>query len=236
MRYIRKIAGALCLMVGIGCLFIALRELMDYEKADRAYAILEDTFTKETETSFTVDWDTLQAQNGDIIGWLRMDPDISYPVVRGIDNQYYLRRGIDKKYNRNGTLFLDCNNISFLDDHTIIYGHHMKSGSMFGQLDKYQDAIYAEEHPVITLYTPEETISYRILCVIITEDGSWVYRAIHDSDSDMKDYLEQCGKEALYWDSEVEESGCHQLLTLSTCIGRSGGTKRLVVQAAQINE
>ena len=230
MRYLRKIIGVLCLLGGIGCLAIALRELLDYGKADRAYAILEDTFTEETETGFTVDLDALLAQNEDIIGWLRMDPDISYPIVRGIDNHYYLRRGIDKEYNRNGTLFLDCNNSGFSDDHAIVYGHHMKSGAMFGQLDQYQDASYAAEHPIVTLYTPEGIFTYRIFCAVITTDGSWAYRAIRDSDPDMEDYLEQCRKEALYWDAEAEVSENDQILTLSTCIGRSGGTKRLVVQ------
>ena len=61
-----------------------------------------------------------------------------------------------------------------------------------------------------------------------------MYRAIQDSDTDMLDYLEQCRQEALYWDSGVEVSENDQILTLSTCIGRSGGTKRLVVQAVRI--
>lgn len=236
MRDIRKLVGILCLLVGIGCFSFTLQEVVDYEMADREYEVLEDTVAEETETGFTVDWDALLAQNDDIIGWLCMGPDIHYPVVRGIDNRYYLRRGIDKEYNRNGALFLDCHNSGFSDDHAIIYGHHMKSGAMFGQLDLYQEAAYAKMYPIVTLYTPEKTITYRIFCAILTTDGSWAYQIIGDSDPDMKAYLEQCKKEALYWDATVNVSEEDSVLSLSTCVGRSGGTRRLVVQAVQIKE
>lgn len=230
----RKILAVGCLVCGLVCIALAGSELMDYWSADQEYHELEEKVVTETADSFSVDWDTLLAQNSDVIAWIRMDPGISYPVVAGIDNRYYLRRGIDREYNRNGALFLDCNNQSVADAHAIIYGHHMKNGSMFGDLDLYREESYGMEHPYIWIYTPQGSCEYRIFCAIVTEDGSWVYRTILNQGVDVLEYLDSCRENAAYWDDSVMLSEESNILTLSTCLGRSGGTRRLAVQAVRV--
>ncbi len=86
-----------------------------------------------------IDFTQLLSVNSDIVGWLRIRAlDISYPVVQGKDNDYYLHRTFEKTDNFAGCLFVNSYNMGdFTDQNTIIYGHNMKNGSMFGKLKNF---------------------------------------------------------------------------------------------------
>lgn len=86
-----------------------------------------------------VDFAGLKAVNPDIIAWIQIPAlDISYPVVLGNDKDYYLYHLFDGKKNINGSIFVDYHNQpDFVDSNTIVYGHNMKNGSLFGTLDRY---------------------------------------------------------------------------------------------------
>ena len=88
-----------------------------------------------------VDFAGLKAINKDVIGWLNVEAlDISYPMVRGTDNDYYLHRTFKKEDNFAGSIFMDyLNNPNLKDQNTIIYGHNMKNGSMFGTLEQFRE-------------------------------------------------------------------------------------------------
>jgi sortase B len=104
------------------------------------------------------DWAALRSENSDCVGWLECDDTvINYPVVQGNDNSYYLNHLFNGKQQRYGTLFIDAQNSpDFSDENTIIYGHHLKNGKMFGTLMYYGDGNnYYRKHPVFKLYTPD---------------------------------------------------------------------------------
>ena len=88
----------------------------------------------------SIDFASLKSINDDVIGWIYMEalPQISYPVVQGEDNNTYLHQTYEKNYNFAGTIFIDYENKrDFSDCNTLVYGHNMKNGSMFGMLKKY---------------------------------------------------------------------------------------------------
>ena len=91
-----------------------------------------------------VDFEVLQTENKDIIAWLHCpDTKINYPVAQSEDNSYYLKHLYDGTANKVGCLFIDYENAEdFSDNNTIIYGHNMKNGSIFGTLDSYKKADY----------------------------------------------------------------------------------------------
>ena len=95
----------------------------------------------ETLTApISVDFASLREINDDVIGWIYVEaiPDINYPVVQGTDNSEYLHSTYKGTYNFAGTIFIDCENSrDFGDCNTIVYGHNMKNGSMFGSLKKF---------------------------------------------------------------------------------------------------
>ena len=104
-----------------------------------------------------VDFDGLSEVNPQVVGWI-FGPDtvISYPIVQGEDNSYYLHRLFTGESNGSGCIFLDAACAGdFSGDHSIIYGHHMKNGTMFASLGEYASQDYYESHPYFQLSTPQ---------------------------------------------------------------------------------
>ena len=108
------------------------------------------------------DYQALLDENADCIGWLKIaGTDISYPVVQGKDNEFYLYHDFQKNYAICGTLMLDNrNDIDARQEHLIIYGHQMKDGSMFKQLNGYKEEAFYHEHKEITLYLENQKYQY----------------------------------------------------------------------------
>ena len=109
-----------------------------------------------------VDFAALEGVNSDIVAWLYgADTGLNYPIVQAEDNDYYLYRLLDGTWNKNGTIFMDyVNRSDFSDQNTLVYGHHMKSGAMFGALVQYKKQEFYDAHPYLYLYTPQQ--SYRL--------------------------------------------------------------------------
>lgn len=105
----------------------------------------------------TVNFAALTAKNKEIAGWVRLDDTaIDLPLVHTTDNSFYLTHRFDEKKNKLGTPFLDANNAGdFSDRHTVIYGHAVRSGAMFGSLWEYENPNYFQRHPKILLYLPD---------------------------------------------------------------------------------
>ena len=136
-----------------------------YEELKSSAVAASDSFKAQAgaqEAPIEVDFDELLAINGDVVGWLYCEgTPINYPVVQGDDNSYYLKHLIDGSKNINGTLFIDHRNgANFADENTVVYGHHMKNGSMFASLVNYKSQEYFDAHPILYFLTPDG--NYRI--------------------------------------------------------------------------
>lgn len=164
-----------------------------------------------------VDFEALRRKNEDIIAWLYSeDTPINLPVLQAGDNDYYLYRLADGSYNPAGSLFADYrNNADFSSPNTIIYGHNMKNGSMFGSLREYRNQDYYDEHPVIWLLTPEEDYRLELVAGFVTADDNRIYTLEQDEDS-MLELAEEAIKYSAF-DSGAEAVPGSRYLTLSTC-------------------
>ena len=90
----------------------------------------------------------LREQNRDIIGWVTVPfTNIDYPVVQAKDNDYYLRRDLNGEYAKPGTVFMDYRCAPDGSGYSILYGHNMKSGSMFGTLQRFWEKEFFDAHP-----------------------------------------------------------------------------------------
>ena len=96
----------------------------------------------------------LRAVNPDVVAWLQVDDtQINYPVVQGEDNNRYVNTDAAGDYSLSGSIFLDYRNASdFSSPNSILYGHHMAKGTMFGQLDEYRDRSFFDSHRTGSLY------------------------------------------------------------------------------------
>ena len=169
-----------------------------------------------------VDFDSLKAINPDVIGWIQIEgTSISYPIMKGTDNEYYLKHTFEGNYNAAGSIFIDyTNNSNFEDCNTIIYGHNMKNGSMFAALEKYMSEEFYREHPEIFFDTLEETGKYQVAAVFkmpgaqITEAFAGTLLAA--TEEDYNAFIAYAKEHSLY-DTGVTPQWPEQLLTLGTC-------------------
>ena len=167
----------------------------------------------------------LYAQNNDFFGWLQIEGTvIDYPVMyTPNDSQYYLHRSFDKKKSSSGTLFMDAE-CPPDGNYYLIYGHHMRNGSMFGALPKYAKKAYWEEHPVITFDTPSEHREYRIMSAffskIYSKKKTGVFKYYEYADltdpAVFSEYVQQALAASLYNTGVTAEYG-DDLMALSTC-------------------
>ena len=173
--------------------------------------------------------------NDDIIGFIDIpDVGISYPMVQGPDNDFYLRRGLNKEYDIAGSIFIDMNNKpDFNDDNTVIYGHHLEINSMFTPLDQYRKQDFAQNHTTIYLATKDELREYQIFSAYgIPAD--YAYRTLYFTNrDDVVPYFNQ-----LRSNSEVELPSQQftpesQIITLSTC-QYDYADQRLAVHAVRV--
>lgn len=179
----------------------------------------EENVPDERETApVIVDFEGLQAVCGDVAGWIYCeDTPINYPVVLGEDNDYYLRRNFDGTASASGSIFIEAaNRPGFVDSNTIIYGHHMKNGSMFAVLDKWADQEYYEEHPVMWLLTPEQDYKIVLFAGYTTSAYSDTYVIFQGPSGELDAWLEKCKAQSDF-EAELELEGDARYVLLSTC-------------------
>ena len=177
-----------------------------------------------------MDFSGLQEENSDIIAWLTIPGTIiDYPVTQTDNNKYYLNHTAEKKYNVIGALFLDHrNNKDFSDFYSIIYGHHMKNGKMFGQLSKFKDKAFFDATETGTLYTPEKTYRFEIFAVAVTKSTGGYYNYIFPALSDREEHLAMIKATAKFY-RDIGVTAEDRLLALSTCSYEYKDARTLVI-------
>ena len=168
----------------------------------------------------------LYQQNGDFVGILEVvGTDINYPVMQTPnDPEYYLRRDFYGADSTAGTLFVDyrCDIVNPTTN-TIIYGHNMRSGTMFGGLKRYLDYDYYQSHKTIIFKTLYEEQEYEIVGVGLSavgyddDDSSKYYDFINAvTGSELQEFLNNIQSLSVF-DETIDISSTDKILTLSTC-------------------
>lgn len=182
-----------------------------------------------------VDWVNLKAINGDIIGWIQIEgTEISYPIVKGTDNSYYLKHTFEKNTNAAGAIFMDYTNSSdFQDCNTLIYGHNMKNGSMFGLLRKYFKDESSVPGRYIWICTQEKNYRYEIFSSHVVDATGETYTLFPEANELFASYVDSMKQKSLV-DFGTEVTKDDKVITLSTCTGNDA--TRFVVQAKREGE
>ncbi len=234
--------------------FFSLRTSMDYEELS-ALKGSQALITENTEkNNFSLhksaiklpdilsEYETLYQKNKKLIGWLKIDDtNIDYPVMQTDDNVYYLDHNFNQEYDKNGSIFLDCNcSVYPRSTNMIVYGHHMKSGNMFGNLQKYAKESYYKKHSWITFDTIYEKAQYEVMYVFrsqVFNDDEVIFKYYQfieaNSETEFNSYMEEMSKLSLY-DTGVTAQYGDSLLTLSTC-DSSQTDGRFVVVAKRVS-
>lgn len=186
-------------------------------------------YVEETKTptpEVLEEYKTLYNKNKGLIGWIKIaDTNIDYPVMQAADNEYYLRRNFEQEYDKNGCIFLD-KDCDVIDRSTnlIAYGHHMRSGKMFGKLDKYYGSKTSyQKYRYIEFDTIYEKGTYEVMYVFrskIYEEDEIVFKYYQfidvGSEAEFNSNMSEMAAMSLYDTGVTAEYG-DELLTLSTC-------------------
>lgn len=182
-----------------------------------------------------VNIDELKKINKDAVGFLKVNgTNVNYPIVQGVDNEYYLKHAFDKSKNNAGWIFADYrNNLKDLDKNTIIYGHSRINQTMFGSLLKVQNKSWYQnkENHIIKLNLENQSTLWQIFSIYVIDPENY-YLQTKFNEEDYKTFLTKIKKRSqINFNTSVNEKD--KILTLSTC-SDINGTQRLVIHAKLI--
>lgn len=239
MKKREKIVIAICLIILCVIGFLFIRVSSRYEAGRAAYrrlsqmAGMEDTNAAGAERPELLKTDHLMMSvNPDYRAWIQIDGTvINYPVVREQGDDYYVTHTFDGMENPSGSIFMDANCRLFESGNTILYGHNMKDGSMFGALKSYLNSRFYQSHEWIQLYADGNPYQFRVFaCVVAKDADSAAYTYDFSTMEEKLNFITQMKKNSVVGSDYVPD-GTDTILTLSTCYG-SGGRDRLLLLAA----
>lgn len=183
-----------------------------------------------------LDLEALRAYNEDVLGWIAIPGTaVSYPLVRGEDNQYYLTRSWKRESISSGAVFMDfAASRDLTDFHTIVYGHRMRDGTMFGSLGNYGDPDYWREHPSVYIVLDDAIYRYDIFSAQEAGVKGIVYRNDIEENHLEEEFVRYCTDYSVLDTGLTPDSG-GRFLTLSTCTG-NGYASRWVVHGVLAGE
>lgn len=203
-----------------------------YKKAKDTYSKIAKENVKISKNERKIDFKKLKSQNQDIAGWIYIrGTTIDYPIVQGKDNEEYLHQDFNKKKSSSGTIFLDNNcKKDFTSDNNIIYGHHMKNGTMFAQLLKFREKSFLKKHNEIMIFTPDRTIHLKVISAY-AQKAQYKIPVTFANDKQKKAYIKKIESmsEQTIKTSRINDSHIYTFVTCSY----EGEDNRTYVHAAE---
>jgi len=168
----------------------------------------------------SVDFAKLRGDSPAAVAWIRCrDTVIDYPVVQGTDNTYYLSHLPDGTANKMGSIFLDYRNApDFTDKHSVLYGHYLNSGKMFSSLAGYGTQAYFDQHPTLTLHTPQGEYVVELFACYIADSASETLPLYFEDTAAFQRYVAKIRRRSAIA-APVEVGASDRLITLCTCTG-----------------
>ena len=174
---------------------------------------------EQQQEGFKVNFEELFSINPNIVGWIQIEgTNINYPIVQGKDNTYYLKHNIYNKYASAGAIYMDATaNKDFTSLNTFIYGHYTPSGVMFGELGKFMNQKYYDEHHNIYLYTPNQNYILEVFSVHIDNASSPSYQMNFATNEAYENYINLMFEKSLISTDVQIDCANDRIVTLYSC-------------------
>lgn len=199
MDRLRKIAALILIVIGVACGATAATDYLEKKSAEDQFQEIREKTAITAQEAVKTQGKGYQAPQGllalmkansSVIGWLKIeDTNIDYPIVQNKeDNEWFLHRDINGNESQPGSIFLEANHDIHDKGIHVVYGHHMRNGTMFKDIYRYRDTEYFENHKEITIWTDECRISLEpVYCYAGKEDRS--YRKIYNPGEELEKFL-----------------------------------------------
>lgn len=252
----RKILFFICMTVMTGCCIYAAAWFINGQMQKNGSKAMAEQFhgqeagteqlpaaeqEEDKERNRKEEMNRLTELNADLVGWITIDgTGIDYPVVQAQDNQFYLTQNFEREKDRHGAIFMDFRCRPGDWENTILYGHHMKDGTMFRALSDYKKEEFYESHQKITFYDCQGVESnYEIISVFYwdgeKEDSFPFHHYIGLSEESFYEYIGKVREKSLY-DIPLGSADGQKLLTLATCDYLSVDARLIVVGREMIRQ
>lgn len=233
------IASVICL-IGCAGFFIGMKLRSDEMEDLRSQVAVSDDSVSQTVNyvETPVDFVELKKKNPDIYAWINIPgTSVDYPVLRREDdNSYYLNHTVDEKKSIYGSIYTEnYNDTDFADFNTVIYGHNMKNGTMFGTLKKYRDKTFFEQNQYINVYMPGRIMKYQIFAAYVWDNRHILLSLDFSNEGIREAYIDMIlstRKMNANINSGLPVTKDDRIITLSTCTGND--EERYLVQGVLI--
>lgn len=221
--------------------FETLREEIETAAEAVQTEAIEETGETEETTEETVycdpvyDFNELQTQNEDIYAWIVVPGTmIDYPVLQSETDNYYLDYNLDHSKGYPGCIYTNkCNTKDFSDYNTVLYGHNMRKGTMFGSLHRYEDREFFDTYQEIFVYTPDRRLTYEVKEIVKFSDvyipAQYPVEEKEGRDAFLEATLAYTDDPVSYFRDDVEVSEEDKLITLSTCVSGERHRRYLLI-------
>jgi len=228
-----KITGMLLIVTALVCFGILAVIVTDTggDMSSFIKTVPENKSPKKEKLMPPIDWGKLHKTNADVYAWIRVPgTDIDYPMLQapaGKDDDFYLHHDIKKKYSFAGCIYTRRENKKdFSDRLTVIYGHNMINGSMFGTVRRFEDEDFFKTHKEFYIYMPKKILKYRIVAYMIADDTDILERFQANNELGLEAYVKEF-KQARNIRKKDEIKPDDSIVTLSTCDSKSGNRRLL---------
>ncbi len=226
----RKIILFICIVVLIFSLYQIALYIIEAKNVENMHEEIADIYHSGEDTS-----EEFEYLGANVVGWLTIPgTKIDYPVVKGDDNDYYLDHDIKGNENKHGAIFMDYRNDPYSDENLIIYGHHMKDGTMFKDLVKFKDRDFFDDNRFLYLDIDRKRTKYEIFSVYIVDANSASLLLSCGDTETYEDFFNTVKEKSLFpADVSFAEDG--RMVTLSTCTYEYEDA-RLLIHAFSVDE
>ena len=246
-RVIWLLALILAGAIFLGCAVYFIRDYLHYRSITDigAYDNFSVVSHIKKEVEVPINFDELEKINEDIYAWINIpgdDPEkplVDYPILQSNpndDDNYYLDHNVNRKSSVYGAIYTqNYNNKDFGDFNTLIYGHNMRNGTMFGSLKKYKDKTYFDSHRDINIYMPGRILKYRIFAAYVFDDRHILLNFDFTNKVEREVYLDEVFNQRKLSDNisnDVTVGADDKIITLSTCTSNDG--ERYLVQGVLV--
>ena len=237
------VAGAIFL----GCTVYFIRDYLHYRSITNigAYNNSSAVSQGKKDVEVPINFEELNRVNEDIYAWINIpgdDPETplaDYPILQSNpndDDNYYLDHNVNRKSSVYGAIYTqNYNNKDFSDFNTLIYGHNMRNGTMFGSLKKYRDKTFFDNHRDINIYMPGRILKYRIFAAYVFDDRHILLSYDFSNEAARELYLEEALNQrrlSANYSDDIEVGVNDKIITLSTCTSNEG--ERYLVQGVLV--